>query len=178
MEFRVDPTPLSRRRSRRILATTAVVVAAMAVLVGALTLGNTRPNTAVVQTLATTLPAVTPSPASTASPEPTVLARTGPPPLVVCHDVADERCQTIARAALTASDDPTLPWPTKVEVWASLLCGSTFDCPPGRITAHETEGSAVITAGSLGLWVNVVQLTTGSGATMLEAWVIRTGPIA
>jgi hypothetical protein len=175
VEFRVDPTPLSRHRGRRIVAATAVVVAAMAVLVGAVTLGNTRPNTAVVPVVATSAPRVTTGPTATSSPAPTV--RTGPPPQVVCHDVADERCQTIARAALSASEDPSLPWPTQVEVWASLLCGSTFDCPPGRITAHETEGSAVVTAGSVGLWVNVVELRTGSGATMLEAWVIRTEPI-
>jgi hypothetical protein len=177
MEFRIDPTPLSRRRSRQILAATAAVVLGMALLVGALTLGNTRPNTAVVPTVATTTPVLTARPTATSSPAPTILARTGPPPRVICHDVADQRCQSIARAALTASEDPTLPWPTQVEVWASLLCGSTFDCPPGRITAHQTEGSAIVTAGSVGLWVNVVGLTTRSGATTLDAWVIRTGPI-
>jgi hypothetical protein len=96
---------------------------------------------------------------------------------VVCPDVAGERCAAVARAALTASDDPALPWPSQVDVWASLLCGSDFDCPSDRMTGHQAAGSAVVTAGTVGLWVNVIGPAAGSDPTPLEAWVIRSGPI-
>ena len=177
MEFRVEPTPLSRRRSRRILATTAVVAVALVVVIGAITLDSARPGTAVASTIAPippTAPAVT---ATAPLPSATQLARTGPAPRVVCHEVAGERCAAVARAALTASIDPALPWPSQVDVWASLLCGSDFDCPPARLTGHQPAGSAVVTAGSVVLWVNVMEPAAGSDPAALEAWVIRSGPI-
>lgn len=180
MEFRVEPTPLSRRRSRRILATTAVVAVALVVVIGAVTLDNARPGTAVASTtapIAPTAPAVTASATAAPLPSATLLARTGPAPRVICHDVAGERCAAVAQAALTASIDPALPWPSKVDVWASLLCGSDFDCPPARLTGHQPAGSAVVTTGTVVLWVNVMEPAAGSDPAALEAWVIRSGPI-
>ena len=96
---------------------------------------------------------------------------------MVCHDVASERCAAVARAALAVSDDPALAWPSQVDVWASLLCGSDFDCPSARMTGHQATGSAVVTAGTLGLWVNVIGPAAASDPAPLEAWVIRSGPI-
>jgi hypothetical protein len=176
VEFRIEPTALSRRRSRHILATTAVVAGALVVVIGAITLADARPDAGVASTVATPIAsAVTaaddPSPAATAR------ARTGPAPRVVCHEVANARCTAIARAALAASDDPALPWPSQVDVWASLLCGSDFDCPSDRLTGHQAAGSAVVTAGTVVRWVNVVEPTAGSDPAALEAWVIRSGPI-
>ena len=166
MEFRVEPTQLSRRRSRRILATTVVVVLGLVVVIGAVTLDAEKPGGAVVPTVT-----ATPMPSATA------LARTGPAPRVVCHDVAGERCAAVARAALAASVDPALPWPSQVDVWASLLCGSDFDCPSDRMTGHQAAGSAVVTAGTVGLWVNVIGPAAGGDPAPFEAWVIRSGPI-
>ena len=174
MEFRVEPTPLSRRRSRRILATTAAVAVALVVVIGAGTLDSARPGTAVASPIPPTAPAVA---ATAPPPSATQLARTGPAPRVVCHEVAGERCAAVARAALTASIDPALPWPSQVDVWASLLCGSDFDCPPARLTGHQPAGSAVVTAGTVVLWVNVMEPVAGSDPAALEAWVIRSGPI-
>ena len=166
MEFRVEPTQLSRRRSRRILATTVVVVLGLVVVIGAVTLDAEKPGGAVVPTVT-----ATPMPSATA------LARTGPVPRVVCHDVAGERCAAVARAALAASVDPALPYPSQVDVWASLLCGSDFDCPSDRMTGHQAAGSAVVTAGTVGLWVNVIGPAAGGDPAPFEAWVIRSGPI-
>ena len=177
MEFRVEPTPLSSRRSRRIVATTVLVAVALVVVIGTVTLENTRPGTAVASAIAPTAPTVTTTPTAAPLPSATALARTGPAPRVVCHDVAGERCAAVARAALAVSDDPALPWPSRVDVWASLLCGSDFDCPSARMTGHQATGSAVVTAGTLGLWVNVIGPAAGSDPAPLEAWVIRSGPI-
>lgn len=176
MEFRVEPTPLSRRRGRRILATTALIVAALVVIIGAITLAGAGQDAVVGSTAATP---IAPTSIASAMPPPssTAVARTGPEPRVVCHDVASAPCTAIAQAALTAADDPALPWPTQVDVWASLLCGSDFDCPPDRMTGHRAAGSAVVTAGSVELWVNVVAPSAERGPQSLEAWVIRSGPI-
>ena len=174
MEFRVEPTQLSRRRSRRILATTVVVVLGLVVVIGAVTLDAEKPGSAVVPTI---VPAAIVSVTATPMPSATALARTGPAPRVVCHDVAGERCAAVARAALAASVDPALPYPSQVDVWASLLCGSDFDCPSDRMTGHQAAGSAVVTAGTVGLWVNVIGPAAGGDPAPFEAWVIRSGPI-
>ncbi len=177
MEFRVEPTPLSRRRSRRILAATGAIVVAIAIIVGASAAGAGRP--AQVAEVAAATPAPTqsrPPDRSVALPCPDRRA-TGPPPRVVCHAVAAGSCSAIAKAALAAADDPALAWPTKVDVWASLLCGSVFDCPPDRLTGRRPAGSAVIVAGTIGLWVNVVEPDSENGAAALDAWVIRSGPV-
>ncbi len=177
MEFRVEPTPLSRRRSRRILAATAIVAIALVAVIGAVTLDDARPGVAVATTTQGTPPAVIATPTATPLPTATALARTGPAPRVVCHDVAGGRCAEVARAALAVAADPSLPWPSQVDVWASLLCGSDFDCPSDRMTGHQVAGSAVVTAGTVGLWVNVIEPTAGNDPAALEAWVIRSRPI-
>ena len=177
MEFRIEPTPLSRRRSRGILATTGLVAGALAVFIGALTVADGRPDVAVAPAVAATASSAVASKTATAPPPRSARAagRTGPAPRVVCHGVAEARCQAVAGAALKVSDDPALPWPSQVDVWASLLCGD-FDCPPDRIAGRQALGSAVIMAGTVRLRVNVVGPATGSGTTALEAWVIRSGP--
>jgi hypothetical protein len=45
------------------------------------------------------------------------------------------------------------------------------------MTGRQAAGSAVVIAGTIGLWVNVVEPAVGSDSTTLEAWVIRSGPI-
>jgi hypothetical protein len=177
MEFRVEPTPLSRRRSRRILAVTGAIVVSVAVIVGALAAGAARPTPFAAVTATTSAPSPTarqtePSP----SPAP-VVAPTGPPPRVVCHAVAAGSCSAIADAALAAAADPALAWPTEVDVWASLLCGSVFDCPPDRLTGRRAAGSAVVVAGTIRLWVNVLEPAVGSSQDALDAWVIHSGPV-
>jgi hypothetical protein len=174
VEFRVDPTPLGRGRSRRIVAATSAVAIAVVLIVGAVTLDQARPEAAVGPAAAAS---ATVAPTTTSPPSAGALARTGPAPRLVCHDLARARCAAVAEAALAASDDPALPWPSQVDVWASLLCGSDFDCPADRMTGHEAAGSAVVTAGTVGLWVNVVGAAAGGDSDPLEAWVIRSGPI-
>ena len=115
-------------------------------------------------------------PKQSPSPAP-VVAPTGPPPRVVCHAVAAGSCSAIADAALAAAADPGLAWPTEIDVWASLLCGSVFDCPPDRLTGRRAAGSAVVVAGTIRLWVNVLEPAVGSSQTALDAWVIHSGPV-
>ena len=178
MEFRVDPTPLSRRRSRRILAATAAIVVGLAVVIEAFAVADRPPSgTATAIAEPTTTPATTTSPTVLPLTPTPVIAPTGPAPRVVCHAVAAGPCTAIATAALGAAVDPSLAWPSEIDVWSSLLCGSVFDCPPDRLSGRRPAGSAVVVAGTIGLWVNVLEPAAGNGPAPSDAWVIRSGPI-
>jgi hypothetical protein len=177
VEFRIEPTPLSQRRSRRILGTTTVVVIALGAVIAALAYGTGRPIGIAEASPTSTVSLIATASQPPSSPAPAVAA-TGPAPTIVCHAIAQARCTAIARAAVTAASDPLLPWPTKVDVWASLLCGSVFDCPPYRLTGRQTAGSAIVLAGTIGLWVNVLEPAAGIGPASSDAWVIRSGPIS
>ncbi len=186
VEYRIDPTTLTRRRSRRVLAVTIAVAIGIGVVVGGLALegripAGTAPGASIVAVaphvssaslIASAKPAVAPSDT------PTPAAVSGPPPQVTCHDVPEVRCAAIARAVLVAVADPVLPRPSKIDVWASLLCGSVADCTPGRLLGRRPAGSAVVLAGSTWLWVNVSDAAGASGPGTLSAWVIRSGPMS
>jgi hypothetical protein len=177
--YQVDPTPLTHRRSRRILAATATVAIVTAVLVGGLTLAGRAPSgNALVPPIAVASSAGPPAPAApaaTPSDTPTPAIAPGPPPRLTCHGVPGARCADILRAVLIAIAYPPIPHPTRVDIWASLLCGDSFDCPPGQIDDRQPAGSAVVTAGSIWLWVNVTDALGASGPGTLSAWVIRSG---
>jgi hypothetical protein len=97
---------------------------------------------------------------------------------VTCHDLAADRCRSLAAAAVAGIDDPGLTAPSSVDVWGSILCGSTFDCPPIHLDGRHPAGSVVVAfPGSVTLWVNVTEdnrgLGGGPGVRPLEVWVIR-----
>jgi hypothetical protein len=168
MEYRIDPTRIAGRSSRSVLAAAAAVVilagAGIAVLIVA------RPSDAPVAL------ATTPSRPLGIAPSP--LARAlALPPAVHCHDVPEVQCTRIAAAAVDAVADPALAPATTVDVWATLLCGSTFDCPSYRLADRRPAGSAVVgLASSMVLWVNVTEPEAGSEGGSLDAWVIPSGP--
>ena len=186
MEYRIDPTTLTRRRSRRVLAVTATVAIGIGVVVGGLALAGRTPArtgassgaVAAANTVAAARSTAPATPTVAPSGTPTPAAASGPPPELTCHDVPEVRCAAIARAVLVAVADPALPRPTTVDVWASLLCGSDSDCPPGRLLDRRPAGSAVVLAGSTWLWVDVSDAAGASGPGTLSAWVIRSGPLS
>ena len=177
MEFRIEPTPLSKRRSRRILAVTGAIAVGLSIVIGALASGNARPIATVVSATATPASQAARSPSAPPLLSASAVARTGPAPRVVCHDVTEARCTAISQAALRVADDPALPWPTRIDVWASLLCGSTFDCPPDRMTGRQVAGSAIVLGPTVGVWVNLVEPAGGTDSASFDAWVIRSGPV-
>jgi hypothetical protein len=188
VEYRIDPTTLTRRRSRRVLAVTATVAIGIGVVVGGLALEGRTPArdrasggaVAAASTVPLARSAAPATPAVAASDTPTPTVASGPPPALTCHGVGEVRCAAIARAVLVAVADPALPalpHPTTVDVWASLLCGSDSDCPPGRMEDRRPAGSAVVVAGSTWLWVNVTDTLGAPGPRTLSAWVIRSGPV-
>ena len=158
------PIRVARGSSRSVLgvASAAALLIVIGVVMAAIGVPDRRVADLAVPS--TAAPSVAPTPTGS--------------PAVRCHDVPSARCAILARAALDAALDPSLPPAIAVDVWSSLLCGSTFDCPPARLADQHPAGSAVIDlGGSLALWVNVTEhddpadpRTVGSG---LEAWVIR-----
>ncbi|HET7169656.1 MAG TPA: hypothetical protein VFI69_10685 [Candidatus Limnocylindrales bacterium] len=92
------------------------------------------------------------------------------PPEVLCHELAGSRCDQVAAAALGAVGGSMFGPIRSVDVWGSLLCGDTIDCPNGRLAFARVAGSAVIGLADGGtVWVNVTELGRGS----FDAWVVR-----
>lgn len=146
MDYRVEPTRLAGRTGRTLLAAVAVAV----VVFGLAVIAIADPT----------------APEGRARPSPT------PPPTVACHGLGRTACQRVADAAVVAIDDPSLPPVEAIGVWATLLCGDAFDCPPGRLETGRVAGSAVLRlVDARSLWVNVTESDAGG----LEAWVIRAG---
>lgn len=171
MDYHQDPTRIARGTSRSVLAVAAAATIAIALLAGAMAIaagGRTKPASELASMVS---PAVR---------ESVVAGSLAVPPDVRCHDVASRRCARIAQAALIAAADPLLPRATTVDVWATLLCGSTFDCPPYHLIGRQPAGSAIVGfASSLVVWVNVTEIDAGpepgSSDLKLDAWVIRSG---
>ncbi len=158
MDYRIEPTRLGRRSGRAVLISAATVVIGLGVIVAGLAF--LRPATP-----APSLAEATIAPTARPTPSPT------PRPPITCHDLEPARCTEVAEAALAAIDDPSLPIVRGVEVWATLVCGDTLDCPPSRLGKRSVAGSAIVgLADDVSLWVNV----TDAGRGMLDAWVVRT----
>jgi hypothetical protein len=185
--YQIDPTPLSRHRSGRILVASAVIVLGFAAVVGALAVmgrGNPGIASVVAPTPAPSLAAAASAGAApftmpSAAPKPYTWP--GPPPAVDCHDLPGSRCAEIAHAVLALIADPALPPPTKLDVWASLLCGDSFDCPPYYLGNHRTIGSAVVRSDGPVRLLNVTQSTNspdhGSVGPDLDVWEIASRPV-
>jgi hypothetical protein len=177
--YESEPTRLSARSSRSILAIAMVVAIGIAVAIGGLT--SLDHSAAVATPQPTGLAGASPVTSGIASGD---ASTPQPPAALACHGIDGGRCAAVARAAenaIRALDDPTLPAPETVDVWAALLCGSTFDCPPQRLVDRRPAGSVVVGfGGSVGdLWVNVTEIERPppvASLGSLEAWVIRSGP--
>jgi hypothetical protein len=142
-------------------------------------------GSAVEPTPAPSLAAAIPAsalPATPRPPTPKPFTWPGPPPAVDCHDVPGSRCVEITHAVLAEIADPSLPRPTKVDVWASLLCGDIFDCPPYYLGDHRTIGSAVVRSeAATPLLLNVTQSINSpdhdSVGPDLDVWEIASRPV-
>jgi hypothetical protein len=173
VEYRTDPTRIAGGSSRSVLTVALTVAIALGVGIVALSVGGTSERHVADTTAG--------APPSDDAPGPLAGVAT-PSPTVHCHDVPNRRCVRVAAAAVGAILDPTLRPARTVDVWASLLCGSTFDCPPYHLADREPLGSAVVgLAGSTVLWVNVSEIVVagadrGAPEPQLDAWVIPSGP--
>jgi hypothetical protein len=95
-----------------------------------------------------------------------------------CHDVGSRSCERLVRAALRVLP-ADLPDVDGAAVWRSLVCNSTFDCPPGYLQDSPAAGSVILAFadGSPSVAVNVVDWRYGSGIRLgLRAWIARSAP--
>ncbi len=191
MAYESEPTRLAARSSRSILVAVALVVIGFGTVMAGLASVHapTDGSPPASQAGDTHQPGnaqavVSPSPLVTASPAAWPLAPVGLRASIRCHAVADPRCTAVAQAAanaLRALGDPALPPPVTIEVWRTILCASTFDCPPQRLTGRQPAGSVVVGFGAAAadVWINVTDSDgphAGPLSGSLEAWVIASGP--
>jgi hypothetical protein len=101
------------------------------------------------------------------------------PDVIACHDIAAGHCERLVRAALRVLP-ADLPAVRDAAVWDSLVCGDTFDCPPGYLRDSTPEGSVVVrfVDGSPSTAINVVDWRYGSAIRLgLRAWLVRSQPV-
>lgn len=91
-----------------------------------------------------------------------------------CRDVDGATCRRMAKAAMLALPAEA-PDAIDATVWRSLLCNSTFDCPPTYIEGSAPLGSVIIrfADGGPSAAVNVVEGRSGAALRTLRAWVVR-----
>jgi hypothetical protein len=204
MDYEVEPSRLTRRSSASGFAVAALIVIALAGIVvvtngagsGA---GEVRPvadaaPSSVPAALVLPSPSPSPRPAFLPSPYPSGLANT--PLELTCHAIGIDQCRIVADAAVAAARDPYLPSAATVDVWASLVCGSTLDCPPNQLADLLPLGSATISyrGSEIVLWVNVGEVVDRSSPAAassspigsdlppvasiptIDAWVLRPHP--
>jgi len=99
------------------------------------------------------------------------------PTAIECNDVAPADCHRIVRAALRILPDE-LPDVRGADVWRSLVCGDTFDCPPDFLRDSDPMGSVILAFdGGPGVAVNVVDWRYGTSVRLgLRAWLTHGVP--
>jgi len=183
MDYEVEPTRVDRRSKRPALGAGVAIASVVVVAIGR---GDRTPSRRAESagSLAATDSDCARDPSATETVRSPDITRSSLRlPLfasqdVTCHGVGRAGCLQMARAAVAALDPPR-PLIGAIEVWPSLICGDTIDCPLSVLRRIDPLGSAVLhLRGSQSeVWVNVGQDTvTGSSpsaAAAIEAWIIR-----
>jgi hypothetical protein len=98
--------------------------------------------------------------------------------VTACHEIDRNTCRLTVATALGALG-AELPVVESVDVWSSLLCGDTLDCPTTRLDGRATPlGSTIVrlAGGGPAAWINVVYRSHGRPLDFdptLEAWIAR-----
>jgi hypothetical protein len=184
MDYKVEPTRVDRRSKRPALAAGVGIAGVLVVAIGLADRipGRAAENASSPATTAESNVSRDPNATETVrSPDITRSSRRLPlfaAQDVTCHGVGRAGCLQMARAAVAALDPPR-PLIGGIEVWPSLICGDTIDCPLSVLRRIDPLGSAVLhlDGSKIEVWVNVGQDTvsgsTASTAAAIEAWVIR-----
>jgi hypothetical protein len=96
------------------------------------------------------------------------------PTALTCRDLDVATCRRMAKAALLALPDDA-PEAIDATAWRSLLCNSSFDCPPSYIDGAVPLGSVIIRFADRGprAAINVVEGRSGPIHRAARAWVVR-----
>ena len=101
------------------------------------------------------------------------------PTSITCHDINRFACRLAVATALGTLDDGDAPEVESADVWASLVCGDTLDCPATRLDGRATPLAGVIfrlVGGGPAAWINVVYRSPGRPLQhdpTLDAWIAR-----
>ncbi len=96
------------------------------------------------------------------------------PRSVACGKVRQPECGRIVSGIGSLVGSAALPPIAHVDVYASLLCDSSLDCPPSLLAHVRVLGSAVVSfdGQERQAWVDVVDAGDGR-ALNPEAWIVR-----
>jgi hypothetical protein len=206
MDYELEPSRVTRRSSASGFAVAALINLAVVGIVIATSgtpggSADRRPGAVgsppgVQAVIIASPPSPSPRPPFLPPPFPTSDANTLPLQLT-CHAIDVDRCRLVADAAVAAARDPYLPSAAAVDVWASLVCDSTLDCPPNQLVNLLPLGSATISyrGSEIILWVNVGEIVDRSSPSAapsspspasggqpvasiptIDAWVLRPHP--
>lgn len=100
------------------------------------------------------------------------------PTSITCHAIDRSACRL---AVATAVDrlEGNLPAVESADVWSSLVCGDTLDCPATRLDGRATPLASVIVrlvGGGPAAWINVIYRRPGrpiQHTPTVEAWIAR-----
>ncbi len=184
MAFQVEPEPVGRRGSRASVALVGgicLAIVGFALLTRVGTEAGAPPIAAaspdvVARDAAGTVP---PTPTPTSSDDPFgvdgLAFRYRPSITIVCNDAGAAVCDRIATAASRHVIGRSSI--REIQVWTSLLCRDSSDCPASRIVGKFRLGSAVVSfrSGLPDAWVNVVGPLPVQERSSLDdvAWIIN-----
>jgi hypothetical protein len=183
VEFEVEPTRVAHGSKLLPIISAAAIIAFLGVgiVTGERgTASSARPISAPPSSAPSAIAAAATASATANAPRADVSAhpRAFDPALVHCHDLLRGACLAVARAA-TGEVQDTGATTDRVDVWPSILCSDTFDCPPETLYRLQPLGSAVvhILGRKTVAWVNVgaVQGHVPPHITdpPPEAWIVR-----
>jgi hypothetical protein len=154
--FELIPGPVGRGR-RSLMRVVAVVAIGLLIVLAAML--TRHPSGSGIARIAQ-------SPAPTAASRPI-------PAAIACHGIDLAACRLAVQAAV-ATLDRDLPAVESADVWASLMCGDTFDCPPTRLDGRTAPAGSVIVhlvGGGPAARINVVARSHGeSPGSIRRSW--------
>jgi hypothetical protein len=100
------------------------------------------------------------------------------PTSITCHDIDRFACRLAVATALGRLEG-NLPAVESTDVWSSLVCGDTLDCPATRLDGRATPlASVIVRLVGVGpaAWINVIYRSPGrplQHTPTVEAWIAR-----
>jgi hypothetical protein len=101
------------------------------------------------------------------------------PTSITCHAIDRFACRLAVATALGTLEGGDVPEVASADVWSSLICGDTLDCPATRLDGRATPLAGVIfrlVGGGPAAWINVVYRRPSRPLQhdpTLDAWIAR-----
>ena len=183
--FELEPRQVGRGR-RPWPGVVAVVVAGLSIVLAAVLAGGPSdrstghgPGAASGASPSATALGLAPDAVDGGAPGATAQTSRPMPTSITCHDIDRFACRLAVARALGTLEGGDVPAVESADVWSSLVCGDTLDCPATRLDGLATPLAGVIfrlVGGGPAAWINVVYRSPSRplqhGPT-LDAWIAR-----